>query len=249
MNEITHILYDLGNTLIYFEGEWPQVFRRASIALGEEAAHLQLPVAPERLAERFRSEMEAYYASREETLVEQTTLDTLTGVLADLNVHDLPLYIRESLLSAFYRVTQAHWQPYPAARSILLALQARGYAQGILSNAAYDRDVQELVDKADLRSPLDFVISSAAIGFRKPHPQAFQAALSRWDILPKHVLMIGDTLNADILGAARSDLRSVWVREHARPITTTVDTLIRPDFTLDTITDLPDLLDKNKNPR
>lgn len=246
MNEITHILYDLGNTLIYFEGEWPQVFRKASIALGEQAAHLQLPVAPERLAERFRSKMQAYYDSREESLVEQSTLATLTGVLADLNVIDLPLDICENLLSAFYQVTQSHWQPYPAARSTLLALRDRGYAQGVLSNAAYDRDVQELVDKADLRSTLDFVLSSAAIGFRKPHPQAFQAALSRWGVRPEHVLMVGDTLNADVLGAARSGIRSAWMREYATPVTATDETLIRPDFTLETITDLPYMLENHQ---
>ena len=53
--------------------------------------------------------------------------------------------------------------------------------------------------------------SSAGWGWRKPKPEAFDLIARRWDLSPAEIVMVGDTLNADILGAHRAGMHSILV--------------------------------------
>lgn len=146
-------------------------------------------------------------------------------------------------LRQLYAVSQAHWQPEEDALPTLDQLQAAGYRMAIISNASDDADVQTLVDKAGLRGYMDFVLSSAACGIRKPNPLIFQTGLDEWGLAPAQVAMVGDTLGADILGARNAGLYSIWItrradkaanRDHAETI--------QPDAVIATLAELPGLL-------
>ena len=66
---------------------------------------------------------------------------------------------------------------------------------------------------AGLAELLEFIVTSAEVGYRKPHPRAFKAALAHWpDIRPDEIAMVGDRLDADIAGAKRAGLFAVWMR-------------------------------------
>jgi putative hydrolase of the HAD superfamily len=68
------------------------------------------------------------------------------------------------------------------------------------------------VDRLGFRPWLDPALSSAGTGIRKPDPAAFTPILTAWNLCPKSVVMVGDTLDADILGAQRAGMRSIWIR-------------------------------------
>jgi putative hydrolase of the HAD superfamily len=88
----------------------------------------------------------------------------------------------------------------------------------LFSNASHDPFVQHLVDRLGLRPWLDPALSSAGTGIRKPDPRAFDPILEAWELPPEDVVMVGDSLEADILGANRAGMRSVWIlaRDDAR---------------------------------
>ena len=64
-------------------------------------------------------------------------------------------------------------------------LKSRGYRIGLISNAADDDNTQALVDKGMFRPYLEYIVSSAAFGMRKPHPDIFRSALKHLGVSPE----------------------------------------------------------------
>ncbi|MCL5429817.1 MAG: HAD family hydrolase, partial [Chloroflexi bacterium] len=118
-----------------------------------------------------------------------------------------------------------------------------GMRLAVVSNAGDDADVQTLVNNSGLRPYLDFALSSAACGIRKPNPRIFEIALEHWRLPRKDVVMVGDTLGADILGARNAGLTSIWLTRRAdTPANRDHLDTIKPDVTITTLTELPELL-------
>ena len=53
--------------------------------------------------------------------------------------------------------------------------------------------------------------SSAGWGWRKPKPELFDLIAKRWRLPPHEIVMVGDTLDADILGAQNSAMHGILV--------------------------------------
>jgi HAD superfamily hydrolase (TIGR01549 family) len=237
--KITHILFDLGNTLLYFDGNWDQALERAIAAMPAPLREAGLEFDEPRFQTEFCAALKAYYARRDDDLIELTTLHILRGSLAALGLPPLPDTVLQTALAAFYAVTQAHWHAEPDALPTLRLLHARGIRMGVVSNAAWDADVQAQVDQHGLRGWLDFVLTSAAFGVRKPHPLIFQRALQHWHTAPGSALMVGDMLAADVLGAQRAGLAGVWLTRRANG---RQGGGVTPDRVIGSLAELPGLL-------
>lgn len=87
----------------------------------------------------------------------------------------------------------------PHALEILEYLKPK-YRLHIITNG-----FQEIQDKkmtnAKIKGYFDQIVNSEMAGVKKPHPLIFQMALDRTGAEPQRSLMIGDDLEADILGA------------------------------------------------
>jgi putative hydrolase of the HAD superfamily len=102
-----------------------------------------------------------------------------------------------------------------------------------------------LVDEAELRPYFEVILSSAALGIRKPHPRIFEIALEALETQPSRAAMIGDTLGADILGANNAGMFSIWVTRRADvPANRAHSDTIKPDAVIRALGELPDLLEK-----
>ena len=239
---IEAILFDLGNTLLYFDGDFPTVLKLARQAACDALIEYGIHMEREVFLDQFADMMAKNHARREDDWIEYTTTQLLQTVLAQTGVSAPPLII-QTALRAFYAVTQCSWLPEKDAFSTLNDFHQRGYSLGILSNAAEDWDVQMLVDKAGLRPFLDFVLTSAAIGVRKPSPETFRAAFSHWDFPPEQIAMVGDTLNADILGANQLGMFSVWITRRVKNLGEQNDDRLRPNAVIKNLTELRRVLD------
>lgn len=237
---IKGIIFDLGNTLLYFDGDWPEVFSRADYAMVEYLVEAGYPLDQDRFAGEFRDRLLTYYREREQEYIELTTAYILRQQLADYGFDQVPELVVEQAMQRLYQVSQASWIPEADTLPVLAALHAQGYRMGLLSNASDDPDVQNLVDKAAVRPYLDFVITSAACGIRKPDPQVFQLALQHWTFSPHEVVMVGDTLDADVQGGKNAGLRTVWITRRAD--TTATPSAILPDAAIFALAELPALL-------
>ncbi len=243
MPSITTVLFDLGGTLIYFDGKWPQVFSRSSRKL---LAHLQaagVDLQLERFQAELRRRMEQYYAQRETEFIEYTTAYIVRQLLAEWGYPEVSEATLRSGLKAMYSVSQSHWHPEADAVPTLETLRAQGYHLGLISNAGDDADVQALVDKARLRPYFDIILTSAAEGIRKPNPRIFHQALEHWGEAPSRAAMVGDTLGADILGAHNAGVASIWITRRAdNPANRAHGDTIRPQARIAALDELPALL-------
>lgn len=60
-------------------------------------------------------------------------------------------------------------------------------------------------------------IDSEQVGVKKPHPDIFNYALSKAEVQPEHSVMIGDNLEADILGAKAVGISGIHFNVHDDP--------------------------------
>ena len=101
------------------------------------------------------------------------------------------------------------WTVFPDVVPTLVSLRTAGWSHAILSN--HVPELASLTEALGLRQHFDAVFSSAAIGYEKPHETAFRRTLDELGN-PPIVWMIGDSYNADIVGARRVGLPAILVR-------------------------------------
>jgi HAD superfamily hydrolase (TIGR01662 family) len=233
------IFFDLGNTLMYDKDPWDPIFPRADAAMRKTLEEAGYPLAENAYGE-FTTIFDLYYHRRENTLKEETTVQLLRELMEaqDASPPDPVLY---AAMEAMYAITQENWYLEEDAIPTLEAMKEMGYRLGAISNAADDENVQELMDKGNLRPHFEFIISSAACGIRKPDARIFQLALDHFQVPPEKIVMVGDTLDADILGANCLGIYSIWINRRAND-PPEGELSIQPQAVISALSDLPKLL-------
>jgi putative hydrolase of the HAD superfamily len=241
MSNIRAIFFDLGKTLIYPKAPWQAIYLKSDKALTEALISHGVTVNPNTFPYELIERLNRYYADRDETLRETTTHQMLTALLEEKGFKNVPSSIIRAALDAKYAVTQSNWYAEMDAYATLQALQLSGYKLALVSNAGDDRDVQALLDTHKLRQYFSFIRTSAASGYRKPHPQLFEEALHEFDMLPEQCAMVGDNLDADIRGANELGIYSIWINRRVNKNTKTLLD-VHPKAVIQSLTELPNVL-------
>ncbi|MBT3336690.1 MAG: HAD family hydrolase [Anaerolineae bacterium] len=241
MTPIRAVFFDLGKTLIYPKDIWQPVLLRSDKTLTEKLIANGVDVDPRTFPYEFIDRLNHYYADREGTLRETTTFRMLQHLLEEKGFRDVPAPTVRAALDAKYAITQSNWHLEADAHTALRALKLKGYQLALISNAGDDPDVQALLTTHQLNHFFSFIRSSAAAGYRKPHPHMFEEALKELGLFPEQCAMVGDTLEADIKGANALGIYSIWINRRVNQNTKTlVD--IRPKAVIQELTELPKLL-------
>jgi FMN phosphatase YigB (HAD superfamily) len=127
--------------------------------------------------------------------------------------------------------------PVPGAFTAVRWCKAQGLRVILVTNTLSrgDDEVWEDWRRFGLSDALDGVVSSHTIGWQKPHRAIFERALTIAGARPDEAFMVGDRLDADVVGAKRLGMRAVWRRtELEQP---KVD--VEPDAIVDDLTQLP----------
>ncbi len=235
-----YVLFDLGNTLMFYDAPWPGSLEEATGALTSQLVGDGVPIEPAGFHADFQARMTQYYTSREIDCVEVTSLDVLNSLLAEHGAADVPIRHLRNALAAMYAVSQSYWHVEEDTIPMLTELRQAGYRMGLVTNASDSDDVQVLVDKAGIRGSMDVIVISADIGLRKPHPRIFETALKVWNATPGQAVMVGDLLPADILGANRLGIASAWItRRASRHANQPYLETVKPDMTIASLGELP----------
>jgi len=240
---IRAILFDLGGTLMYARGAWEPVLERADEALTENLRAQGLEIELKNFAPRFRQRMHEYYARRDRDYFETTYMSVLREMLAEEGHANITEAGLRSALDALFAVTQSNWALEEDAIPTLKELASDGYRMGIISNAGDNKDVFQLVERFGLEPYFDFILTSAACSYRKPHPRIFELALIHWNMPASEAAMVGDALEADVFGAQNVGMLGIWISRRA---TIRVDELrrVKPDARLLSLNELPAILKK-----
>lgn len=234
IKSVRGVIFDLGETLIHLEGEAP-VLQQRGVRLAWEVLQevgLEIPFEPFREA-FFRKRDEIIQKTRE-TLVQHKTADGLREVVEALTGEVPPEPVIREAVRAFFIPEYEAYVEMPGATEVLTWLKGRGYRVGLISNATDHDLILRLVHKFGFERFLDPILSSAGVGYAKPHPEPFRRVLEQWGLPPEAVAMVGDTPEADILGAKTMGMIAIQIGDKppGNPIP------VRPDYQISELREL-----------
>jgi putative hydrolase of the HAD superfamily len=82
---------------------------------------------------------------------------------------------------------------------------------GLVSNFSHSPTARALLEEAGLLEYFEAIVISDRVGFRKPRPEIFREALRELGVEPRETFHVGDSLIADVDGAAALGIRPVWL--------------------------------------
>lgn len=196
----------------------------------------------ERVEQEYRLRTERAWAVGRSNLRAPHLGDILVETLAAVGVPPALLQ-RDALLQA------VPWSMYPGVTCFedvapaLHLLREQQIALGLVTNAHQPMAMRdrELEACGLLHYFSDCRLSAADVGWLKPHPRIFQAALQRLGVTPRQVVFVGDNPVADIAGAQNAGMRAVL--RSGRQDTAMLASLIEPDSRLQSLAELSPLLD------
>jgi len=104
--------------------------------------------------------------------------------------------------------------PYPETEEVLKELK-KNYKLVLISNTD-SLSVPQLIEKFKLSEYFDGFIYSFETGLLKTNPEMFKKALDIVKLKPEEVLMVGDSLETDVLGAEKAGIKAVLVDRRDR---------------------------------
>ena len=244
MAPIGGVIFDLGSTLIRFRGEWADVLNEGRAAMVAWLGQAGYPLQPATFDAAVHQAFQENFRARRQDHRERPSRDILREVLAAHGIVEVaPDDLREAL-RRLYAPSEACWSPVLGAHGVLAGVVGRRLRLGLLSNASDVGNVERLIARAGLSGTFDPVVISAAAGMRKPTASLFIEIVQAWGLAPDQVVMIGDLLGEDILGAQRAGLHQVWVRAEADPAFNAEHIgIVVPEWTVESLDDVPALLE------
>lgn len=102
------------------------------------------------------------------------------------------------------------WHLYEDTLEALEFSVSKGHVNIILSN--HVPELKDIVRHLGIDKYFQTIITSADVGYDKPHPAIYEEALGHLEN-GSRVYMIGDSYKADVLGATAMGIDAIWVRQ------------------------------------
>ena len=114
------------------------------------------------------------------------------------------------------------------------------YHVGIITNGAHDEHTDSQLSKVrhlGLSERIQSLTISGEIGVRKPKVEIFKVACERAAVSPREAMLVGDTIENDIVGANRAGMTSVFINRKLDVLTPkTADE--QPDYSISNLHDV-----------
>lgn len=115
-------------------------------------------------------------------------------------------YYLSPLLDDLYSRTQAETRK---SREVLLRLKEQ-YPMVLVSN--FYGNIQTVLGEFGLDGVFSQIIESAVVGVRKPDPRIFSLGVEALGLKPDEVVVVGDSIDKDIVPARQAGCHTVWFR-------------------------------------
>ena len=196
------IFFDFGGTLV-------SVFRDAypayAVVLGERGIEIsrQRWIEVTRRVEPHLEPLRYSLAGANPSWGDRVSSETLR----ELGIPDPDGQLVAALHEAF-TAPERH-RPFPESQDVIRGLREDGVGVHVVSN---NTDyLPEEISRLRWTCLFDSVTYSQEVGAEKPDRRVFDLALRRAGCKPADVMHIGDSWEADYLGAKRAGLRAIWL--------------------------------------
>lgn len=125
------------------------------------------------------------------------------------------------------------WKCYPDVGQTLARLRQFGFRLALASN--FDHRLLAIARGQPELAPVEQVVVSSLVGYRKPSPRFYEALASALHASPESILMVGDDEENDVVGARAAGLQAVQLMRGGKAVS---------GQQLGPLTDLLDLLGK-----
>lgn len=115
-----------------------------------------------------------------------------------------------SAAERYHRFQQALIHAYDNPVPALRALRGAGYRLAVVSNYAHGGVLREALGRLGILPLLDATVVSGDVGYLKPHPAMFEAALAALGVDASQCVMVGDDPTCDVEGARKAGMRAIW---------------------------------------
>jgi HAD superfamily hydrolase (TIGR01458 family) len=132
---------------------------------------------------------------------------------------------------------------YPMLNEVFASLMKGATLIAIHKNRYWQTDAGLQMDIGAFITGLEYASNTKAMLIGKPSIDFFNAVLSQMQLSANEVLMIGDDIDSDIGGAQSAGIKGVLVRTGKFRQAYTESSVIKPHAIIDSITDLPKLLE------
>ena len=177
----------------------------------------------EKLWERYRNG----FIKQEELRVKRMWLSLLDFKIADeLLAKDLSIRFLDSLPTRTVL--------FPYALDILQYLTKRNYQLHLITNG-FEKTQHSKLKYSGLDKYFKEVITSEASSSLKPNKEIFEFAFEKTGAKPEESIMLGDSLEVDILGAMRAGIDQVFINHQ------NITTEIMPTYTVTSLKELEEI--------
>lgn len=178
---------------------------------------------------------DAQYEARIADLVEQLA-PGLTGRIKSSDLTKISQLVDETFLDSPPNLL-------PGAREVLRELKDRGLKVGLISNTGLTspQTYEQWFGDLDILDSFDFLAFSNAQEVAKPARGIFDVTLETLGVDAERTLHVGDNLHTDVGGAGSIGMSTVWVRGG---INSPVEPSRDPDYSVDSILELPGIVDQ-----
>lgn len=200
-SKITDVFFDLDHTLWDFE-------RNSALAFGRILEENSLGIALEDFLEVYVPVNHRYWKEYREGRISQSDLrfQRLQSTFSTLG-HSLEDGLLDKLSNDYIRYLPGYNHLLNHAKEILSYLKLR-YKLHIITNG-----FEEVQDKKLANAGIDIyfihVVNSEMAGVKKPHPAIFEHALQKAGIQAENAVMVGDDLEADVIGALNTGMQAI----------------------------------------
>lgn len=132
-----------------------------------------------------------------------------------------------------------HERLYADTQKCLKVLSQK-YKIGIIANQI--PGVQQRLKKFGISKYFDVIVTSADVGVSKPDQRIFEIALNRAKCHPSQAIMIGDSIEYDIVPSKKIGIKTIWIKQGMGKYWKFSSENERPDFEVDCLSELLGIL-------
>ena len=200
------LLFDLDDTIVRFSTGQPNFWQLALESHVPQLAehHPRLCALIEAAASEYWSEPERAFQGRQDMYAARRYVARVV-----LEAEGLSLEQCQRFADDVTDRKEAYVHPFDGAIETLQVLRERGHRLALLTNGSALFQRRKL-QRFSLEPFFELILIEGELGYGKPDPRVFQAALDFFAAPPESVWMIGDNLQADIAGAQQLGIYGVW---------------------------------------
>lgn len=209
-HSVTDIFFDLDHTLWDFE-------KNSGLAFNEIFIELNFPFSLDVFLKFYNPINHAQWKLYRENKITQEDLrfNRLNMTFEKLN-YSASIGLIDKISEQYITYLSTFPHLFEGAIELLEVLKNR-FRLHIITNG-FDKVQQFKIENSGIESFFEFVFTAEKVGFKKPHPEIFIQSLKTVNTTAEASIMIGDSFEADILGALNQGMQAIHFNSHNEEI-------------------------------